>query len=164
MELFKHTNEWLKGEIFEGTMVLIFGVLLLIITFCFWKFGFSINSKAMIFPALIISLLHIGTGIYMTIQNKNRKTEYLELHTKDADSFKQSEIDRTEAFIKWYPTTRYISIGFIILGFCLFNFIPQPIWKSIGLCIMILGFSLITIDYFSEERAFIYHNALTNGK
>ena len=44
--MLKHSIEWCKGEIFEGKMILAFGILFLIITLCFWKFGLTVNAKA----------------------------------------------------------------------------------------------------------------------
>lgn len=164
MELLKHTIQWCKGEVFEGKMIMLFGILLLLITFSFWKFGFTTNARAMIIPLLVLSLLHIGTGIAMIYSNTNKQIDYKEAYNKEPEQFKQSEIKRTEIFMKIYPLTRYFSIAFIILGFVLFAFIHNPVWKSIGLCVMVLGISIIVIDYFSEERANTYQKALTDGK
>lgn len=163
MELIKHTIQWLKGEIFEGKMILLFGLLLLILTFCFWKFGTTTNAKAIIFPLLLLSLLHIGTGVSMITNNINRQSKYIELHRENVEKFRQDELKRTESFIKLYPMIRYFSIAFIITGILLFTLLPSPTWKSIGLCVIILGFSLIIIDYFSEERALLYHKVLLDS-
>lgn len=160
MELIKYTNEWLKGEIFEGKMILAFGLLLAFLTFCFWKFGFSTNAKAMIIPLLLTAILHIITGAGMIYSNNKRAPEFNTKYQENPQLFKESEIKRVDSFVKLYPLTRYVSIGVIILGFCLFNFLHSPLWKSIGLCIMVVGFSIIVIDYFSEERALIYQKVL----
>lgn len=160
MDLLKHTIQWCKGEIFEGKMVVLFGILFLIISLCFWKFGTTANAKATIFPLLIVALLHIGTGISMFINNTNRQNEYTTAFNSNQENFIKSEIARTENFIKWYPALRYFSLGLIFVGFLLVALLTIPTWRSIGLCIMLLAFSLIIIDYFSEERAHHYHSIL----
>ncbi|MEN2400189.1 hypothetical protein GKZ90_0010395 [Flavobacterium sp. MC2016-06] len=164
MEFIKHTIQWCKGEIFEGKMVLLFGILFLIISLSFWKFGTTPNAKASIIPVLVVALLHIGTGVSMIINNRNRQNQYTVEFNANADNFKKSEIERTENFIKWYPKLRYFSLGLIITGFLLVALITTPMWRSIGLCIMITAFSLIIIDYFSEERAHHYHSILISKK
>lgn len=164
MDLIKHTIQWCKGEIFEGKMILLFGLLLLIITFSFWKFGYTINEKALIIPMLVLSLLHIGTGITMIYSNTHKQNDYTTSYNKEPEKFRQSELVRAQGFIKYYPLTRYFSIGLILGGFLLFVLLSKATGKSIGLCVMVLGFSVIVIDYFSEERAYTYQNALLNGK
>lgn len=160
MELIKYTNEWLKGEIFEGKIILLFGIFLSILVFCFWKFGFSVNAKAIIIPLLFTAILHIATGGAMIFSNTKRITEFSTKHQENPQEFKEDEIKRVDSFVKLYPLTRYVSIAVIVLGFCLFNFLHSPLWKSIGLCIMVIGFSIIVIDYFSEERALIYQKII----
>ena len=145
-------------------MILLFGILFLAITGSFWKFGHTINAKAMIIPLFVISILHIGTGAAMIYNNTKRQDVYSNAFKTSPENFKQSEIQRTEGFIKLYPLTRYFTLAMMIIGFFLFVFLASPTWKSIGLCIMLLGFSVIIIDYFSEERAFQYHNELMLNK
>lgn len=160
MELIKHSIQWCKGEIFEGKMILLFGILFLVITLCLWKFGSTPNTKATIIPLLVVALLHIGTGSSSIYGNSKRQSEYTIAFNANPSDFKESEIKRTENFIKWYPNLRYLSLALIIAGFVLVAFIAAPTWRSIGLCIMLSAFSIIIIDYFSEERAHQYHNVL----
>lgn len=164
MNLIKHTLQWCKGEIFEGKMIFLFGILLLLITLSFWKFGFTINAKALVIPVLLLSILHIGTGVVMVYSNSTKQEKFVAQYKENPENFKQKEIKRTNGFVKYYPLTRYFSIGLILIGFLLFLLLYNPVWKSIGLCVMVVGFSVIVIDYFSEERAFTYQNALLHEK
>lgn len=160
MDIMKHTINWCKGEIFEGRMILLFGILCLLITFSFWKFGTMPSAKAFIVPLSIVSLLLIGTGISMNFSNQKRITEYKAAYTANPQQHVKTEIQRTESFIKWYPAIRYIGTAILIIGLLIFLFTDSPLWKSISFCLMALAIAVFVIDYFSEERAVFYHQQL----
>lgn len=160
MDIIKHTINWCKGEIFEGRMILLFGILCLLITFSFWKFGAMPSGKAFIIPLLIVSLLLIGIGISMNFSNQKRMIEYKAAYTADPQQFVKNEIQRTDSFIRWYPAIRYIGATILIIGLLIFMFTVSPLWKSISLCLMVVAIAVFVIDYFSEERAVFYHQQL----
>jgi len=47
--------------------------------------------------------------------------------------------------------------GLIIVGLLFLLFMGSPDWKGIGIGLILLGFSIIFLDHFSEERAGTYH-------
>ena len=158
MNFLKHATNWCKGEFFEGSMILLFGVIFLIITFCFWKFGTTPNARLFIVPTLILSLFFIGTGIYSTVRNHLRIPAFEKAYQANPDDFVKKEKVRTEEFIQWYPGIRYGAGAVMIVFLLIFVFTNSHLWKSISLCTIVLAFSLLVIDFFSEERGVMYHN------
>lgn len=162
MYFIKHSINWCKGEIFEGRMIFLFGIIFLIITFSFWKYGTTPSAKALIIPIFILSVLSIGTGLSMNFSNQKNIVSFEKAYNENARNFVKKEKERTEAFIKWYPFTRYVGAGLILTGLLLFLFTILPLWKSISLCLIVLAFAVLVIDYFSEERANQYHYQILN--
>lgn len=160
MELIEHTLAWCRGEIFEGNMALLFGVTVLIVSLAFWKFGQTPYSKGIIIPLAMVAGLFIATGIYLNVQNHYRIRDYQQSYLENSGRFAEGEKARTEEFIKWYPVTRYAMAGFIISGLCFLLFAASPNWKGAGIGLVLLGFSIIFLDHFSEERALVYHKAI----
>ena len=71
MDFYQNTQDWLKGELFEGTILLISGIILLIISLILWKFGSTPNAKALIIPIMVVGLLFIlGVGGFMVSNQK----------------------------------------------------------------------------------------------
>lgn len=76
MQFIKHTENWVKGESFEGGMLFIFGLFLLILAFYFWRLAHLPYFKALIVPFLVVGLLWsaaAGIGLY---QNTNRLEKF----------------------------------------------------------------------------------------
>ncbi len=117
----------------------------------------------MFLPFLLLGLLASGTGPGLIFTNKKRLVDYQQAFDENASEFVISEKDRTEGFIKWYPYTMYGMSAFIIAGIALFLFLPTANGRASGLAIILLGFSILFLDHFSEERAHRYHEKITGA-
>jgi len=54
-------------------------------------------------------------------------------------------------------------LALIIIGLGLFLFLPTANGRAAGLAIILLGFSILFLDHFSEERAHRYHEKIVAG-
>jgi len=160
MDFINHTISWCEGEIFEGKMFSLFGFVVLIIALLYWKFGHTNFAKAMFVPLLIVGLLCSSGGLGLIYSNTQRIPQYQKEFSANQVGFIQSEKERTENFIKWYPYTMYGMSVLIILGLCSFLFLGSPYGRSIGLSLVVFGVSILFLDHFSEERADGYHQKI----
>lgn len=163
MEFIQHSIAWCKGEIFEGKLVLLFGLLVIIIAVLFFKFGGTPNAKAMLYPLLITGLLYSLIAGGMIINNQKRIVEYQLAYEKDPDVFVLSEKERADNFISWYPKTRWIFAIIGLVGIALNIFWATPLPRAIGISLIILMLSTYVIDHFSEERADTYYKHITEA-
>lgn len=157
MDFYQHTQNWMKGELFEGTIVLISGIILIIISLLFWKYGSTSNAKSLIIPILVVGLLFsLGIGAMM-ISNQKRIAQFEKAYQENSKVFIESEKQRVEDFQVLYK----YSVGFAAISFVLtiiaFGFFENRIFQSICIALMIVSVSLIIIDHFSKERAGIYY-------
>lgn len=160
MNFYQHTQNWLKGELFEGTIILISGIALIIIAGVLWKYGSSPNAKSLIIPILVLGLLFsLGIGSMM-ISNQKRIAQFEEAYQDHPTAFIESEKQRVEEFQVLYK----YSVGFAALSFLLtiiaFGFLENRIFQSICIALMIISVSLIVIDHFSKERSEIYYKEI----
>ena len=157
MNFHQHTLNWLKGELFEGTIILISGIVLIIIALMLWRFGTSPNAKSLIIPILVVGLLFsLGIGSMM-ISNEKRIAQFEKAYLDDSKAFILSEKQRVEDFQVLYK----YSVGFAAISFLLtiiaFGFLGNRTFQSICIALMIISVSLIIIDHFSKERSEIYY-------
>ncbi len=162
MKLFEHTQNWLEGELFEGTIVLVSGIILLIISLVLWKFGSTPNAKALIIPIMVVGLLFsLGIGSMM-VSNQKRIINFEKAYQENPKEFIESEKQRVEDFQVLY----IYSVGFAAFSFLLtifaFGFMENRIFQSVCIALMIVSVSLIIIDHFSKERAQIYYQHIVN--
>lgn len=160
MSFIDHTLNWCRGEIFEGKIFALYGLVVVVISIIFWKTGKTPFTKSMFVPLLIVGLLCTLAGTSLIINNNKRINDYQKAFEKDPAAFIKSEKERTDAFIKWYPYTHYIMAAITIIGLCCFILWGSARGRAIGLSLILLAFSVLFLDHFSEERADIYHQKI----
>jgi hypothetical protein len=163
MDFIQHTTNWVKGEMFEATIFGSFGLLTIICSLLFWKFGETPNSKAVIIPLAIVGLFFLVTAISGIVSNNKRLIEFNEAFQKDRKAFVVSEKKRVEDFQYLYKTTTIIAAFSFALAICFFLFTDNHILKSIGLALIVFGLTGLIIDYFSKERADTYYEVITTN-
>jgi hypothetical protein len=57
----------------------------------------------MIIPLLVVAIFSIAGGLSLNFSNQNRIVKFQQAYEENAQEFVQSEKNRTEAFMKWYP-------------------------------------------------------------
>jgi hypothetical protein len=162
MDFIEHTQNWIKGEIFEAKWIVLFGLFTIIVAFLFWKTGTTPNAKAMLFPLLTVGILFLVSGSTMLYTNPKRSNDYAEAYKNDPVNLIEAEKERVEYFMTWYPQIRYVMTGIAVLGILLFLFWSVPIGRAIGIALILIALTTFVIDHFSEERANIYYEQIIN--
>ena len=157
MNFYHHTQTWFNGELFEGKVILISGIIITFISILFWRFGTTPNAKAMVVPLLVVGLLFsLGVGAMMSGYPK-RMAAAERAFEQDAARFVLSEKKRVEDFQVLYK----YSIGFAAVSFGLtliaFWGTDNRTFKSICIALSLVAVSLIIIDHFSKERSQKYY-------
>jgi hypothetical protein len=160
MEFIEHTVAWCRGEIFEGRMLAFFGTVVTVLALIFWRVGSTPSARAMFVPLLVVGGLALVSGLSMNFNNQARIGTYRAAYAENPAAFVQSEKERTEAFIKWYPITMYSFSAVILIGCAVFLWKPTPLGRAIGLATILLGLAVLFLDHFSEERADGYHEQI----
>lgn len=161
MDLIQHTTNWVKGEIFEATLFGSFGLLIIICSLIFWKFGETPNSKALMIPLAVVGLLFLTTAISNISSNRKRLPNYTAAYHKDKAEFVKSEKKRVEDFQYLYKVTIIIASVSFILAICAFVFTQNATWRAIGIALAIFAITGLVIDYFSKERSDNYYKTIT---
>jgi glucan phosphoethanolaminetransferase (alkaline phosphatase superfamily) len=162
MKLIEYTTQWAKGEMFEGLCIAIFGILTLLCTLIIWKYGTTINAKALVIPSLVLGLLFSAMGSFMVYSNNNRIAEFETAYQENPMEFTQLEKTRVEEFQILYPISLAISAVFFLVTLLSFVFSKSPTFHAIGIALSVFGLALIIIDYFSKERGQMYYEHIKN--
>jgi membrane-bound ClpP family serine protease len=160
MDLFEHTTHWVKGEIFEGSTIIVSGVLTFIVGFLLWQFGTTPNSKTLIIPTFVVGVLFVAMGISMVYSNNKRLPEMEAAFRQNNTEFAKIEKQRVEDFQILYPISLAVSTVCIALTLIFFWFTKNETLYATGIALSVFGIALIVIDYFSKERAAIYYEQI----
>jgi len=160
MDFITLTLNWCKGEIFEGAVAAVFGVVLVICALLFWKVGTTPYSRAMVLPLLAVGALSAVAGVALVLTNQQRLVAFQAAYDEDPTAFKAAELERTKMFVAQYPTTMIVLTVMVIVGLALFHLWTSPMGRSISLCLILLGASAMFGDHFSEERGTAYYTQI----
>lgn len=160
MELYQHAINWSKGEIFEGKLLLIFGLVTLIGGILFWKVGGTAASKAMLYPLVVTGFLFSVISVGLIYNNHKRIPQYSVAYHENQEVFASSEKARVENFISWYPVSRNILMVVALGAFALYYFWPAPLARAIAMTVLYIVVAGFFIDHFSEERGRTYYEAI----
>lgn len=160
MDFINHTVNWCEGEIFEARIFILFGILVLLVSFLFWKYGHTPATKGFIIPLLVFTVLCLAGGISMNFSNQNRIVKFQKEYSENAEQFKEKEIQRVKTFTKMYLPLKIVMTVLIIAGLLFVLFSTSFYWKSLALVLVFMGITVIVYDHFSEERAVVYYHQI----
>ena len=160
MDFFTHTTAWVKGEILEALLITAFGLVTLAGGFLFWKLGSVPAAKALLLPLVITGIIYSAIGISMYMSNQKRLTEYEQNYKLDSLSFIKAEKQRVENFQYMYVISKVVATVFFAVTLLLFWFTKNPGLHALGIGLTLFALTGLVVDYFSQERAEIYYQAI----
>ena len=163
MSFIDFTQNWIKGELFEAKIVLLFGIITLISGVLFWKTGTTPNAKALLFPLLIVGMIYSSIGGGLLVSNQKRMVEMPEIYKKNSTEFIQLEKKRVEDFQYQYKISKIVATICFAVTLLLFWLTKNPTWQAIGIALTLFGLTGLVVDYFSEERAAIYYKYILDA-
>lgn len=160
MNLFSSTSAWIKGEIFEGILIFVFGISAIFIGSMFWKFGTTPNARAVVIPLIVIGAVYGVLGGSMYFSNQKRLTAFQQSFNQNQVEFLQSEKKRVEDFQYMYTISKVVATVCFSLTLLIFWFSKNPTWQGWGIGLTLFAVSGLMVDYFSQERAEIYYKTI----
>ncbi|QJW90767.1 hypothetical protein HNV11_15955 [Spirosoma taeanense] len=160
MEFIDNTVAWIKGELFEATLVLLFGIATVIAGLLFWKMGSTPGAKALLLPLVITGLVYIGVGGSMLVSNNKRMTQLPAAYQTGKRAFMEAEKKRVEDFQYQYRISKIVATLCFALTVGLFWLTKSPTWQGAGIGLALFGLAGLAVDYFSEQRAAIYYASI----
>jgi len=158
--MIQHTLDWYNGEVFEGKIIFIFGVLLIISAFICHYYGSSAGTKALTIPLLVMGLFFAGTGASMNFINLKKIKRVPDISDQNRNSYILSELTRVNGFQYLYPLSIAVCLACFLIASALLYFARNAHFQAIAVGLILLGAGLTVIDYFSKERAAVYRAAL----
>ncbi|MGC4102438.1 hypothetical protein [Ferruginibacter sp.] len=160
INFFNNTTAWIKGEVFESILIFIFGLLTIVCGLLFWKFGVTLNAKALILPLITAGLIYIVISGSLYISNQKRLQNFQQKFITNKVAFIQAEKKRVEDFQYMYSISKVVATLFFIVTLCIFWFTKNASLQGWGIGLTIFAIAGLIVDYFSQERAEIYYKVI----
>lgn len=160
MELIQHTMHWIKGELFEAKLIVVFAILTIVVAFLFWKIGTTPNAKALFIPLLVVGAIYASIGGGMLYSNPKRMVELPQSYQQNKVEFVKSEKQHVDDFQYGYKVSKIVATVFFLATLLIFWITKNPTWMGIGIALTYFALAGLVVDYFSQERADIYYKAI----
>jgi len=160
-----HALKWIDGELVAGGALIAFGLLLVGCGGLLWRFGESTAARAMVRPLLVTGGLIAVLSAVGALNNVRRLAEFREAFAADPLAFVDQEVARVQGFMSWYVYTFVCASMLIVAGLAAFLISGAPMWKAIGLAMIVLGAAALHTDFFSKASAtqYLENLALLDG-
>ena len=151
MDFYQHTENWFKGEIFEGMMILVFGIIILFLSAILWKYSITPNGKSLVIPLFVVGLFFvIGISVGF-ISNNKRMEKFEKRYSENSLQFIEQEKIRVEDFQKMYTQSTLFSGLIFLTTILVFLYSDSKLFQSIMISLILVGTSLIVIDFFQKK-------------
>lgn len=161
MDIVKQSIEWAKDEVFSSLIFIFFGSVFVLGTLGFWQLGKTEVAKAFIYPTMVAGAFLLMLGIGMFFSNKAKVKNIDAEFEKDAVSFVQEEIKRTEKTMGTYQLMVFKVFPAIAIAACLLMiFVSSPIWRGISITLVALFGVIFMVDSNANARLQNYHSHL----
>ncbi|WP_314280409.1 hypothetical protein [Capnocytophaga leadbetteri] len=157
MDLFSYTQQWLKGELLEGKLVLTFAIITALLGVAFWKFGSTPTAKALLIPLLVVGALYTAVGTTLLTSNPKYQTTFTAEYKENPTAFAQKEKARVEGFQYQYIISKVVATVCFIVTLLIFWFSKNYTWQGVGIGLTYFGLVGLVVDYFSQQRAEEYY-------
>lgn len=163
MNFYHYTTNWLKGELFEALLILLFGAATVIAGLLFGKLGTTPGAKALFWPLISACIIYFAIGLSMRISNTNRLSTYAASFERDKTAFIAGEKKRVEDFQYGYTISKIVASICFPLALIAFWFTKNTTLQGIGIGIAYFALAGLIVDYFSSERANLYYQSINNA-
>jgi ABC-2 type transport system permease protein len=164
MDILKSGMDWARAEVFSAKIVWLFSAIEIFAAIGFWYFGKTAMAKAFIGPLVFSGffLVAVGSGLYFA--NYPRIEQFRKRYTHDAKVFTQEEIARTSKSQGELAMVFKILPSVIVLAAIAVFLIHTPLWRAIGITVIVTAAFLMIVDSNTDARNTAYYLQLTRSQ
>lgn len=163
MELIQYTSEWVKGEINQGKILIILGVILLIASVFIFKNTNEI-FRGMLIPFGLILLIFFGYGGYQALSSSNHLTKVTESYKENTKNTIQKEYEFAQKGDKSYTRLKPIWALLIVVSVALYFIFSKDYFKGLAMGLIMLFLTTLILDSVMHYRLKIYLKGITEIK
>ena len=159
MELIDYTNNWVRGEVFQGKVMIGLGILILVAGISIFRSDHEF-LRGMLIPLGLILLILIGYGGMQVVVRPNHVEKVQTLMEQSEEKAIDQEYQKAVKDNKAYSTLKPVWAVLIVVSVVLYFIFSTLYLKGLSIGIMGLFMTLLTLDSILQYRLDIYFTAL----
>lgn len=157
MDLLHELTEYYKGERLGAICYTVAGAVFLLLAFAVWKVAApGTITRGLLVPFIVIALLGAVAGPLLWRSNNERLVRLPQEYRADAAAFVAQESVRMAGVHRAWLPLKITWTVLIAVGLVLAFIGGTPIWKGVGLGILLFGTAGHFVDGIASERSRIY--------
>lgn len=160
MELLKFTAEWVKGEIFQGKIMLAIGMLLLIGGIAIIKSSHELLQGTLV-PLGLILMVFIGYGGFQTFGRQSHITKVSTVHKESPEKAIKQEHDKALRDVRTYKNLKIVWSVLIVLSVIVYFIFSKDYFKGVAIGLIGLFLTTLIVDSILHYRLEIYLKGIT---
>lgn len=162
MDIIKLSTDWAKAEVFSAKMVGLLSLVVIVTAVGFYYWGKTAYAKAFVIPMMVAGLFLVATSAGLYWANQPRIAQFEKEYKENPTEFVQKEIQRTTKSDNDLKLVFKVLPLIAIVGALLVYFLPMPVWRAIGIVLILLSALLMLIDANTSARNAEYRENLLN--
>lgn len=159
MELIKYTSEWVKGEVFQGKIMLVLGCLLLVAGISIFRSNNEL-MKGMLIPIGLIIFMLIGYGSMQTIVRPKHIHTVSKISSENSKLAIEKELSKAIKDDNTYRILKVVWTICIVVAIILYFIFSQHYYKGLGIGLIGLFLSMLVLDSVLHYRLEVYLKGL----
>ena len=161
MELIDYTSAWVKGEVFQGKIMLTIGILLLICGIYIFKGDNDLLRGTLIPLGLILTLL-LGYGGFQTFGRPGHIKKVTSMLSENPSTALAQEHEKATKDDKTYSLLKVVWIVLIIISAGFYLLVSQDYFKGLAIGFLALFLTTLIVDSVLHYRLSIYLEGLVD--
>lgn len=155
MNMLDYTNAWVKGEVFQGKIMLVIGVILLIAAIAIFRSDNTLLRGTLI-PLGLMLLIFFGYGGLQTFSRPAHINKVTEVYNENPDKAIEQEVVKAKKDNKLYRNLKMVWVILIALAAILYIFVSTDYFKGLSIGLVALFLTTLTVDSILHYRLKIY--------
>jgi len=160
MELIQYTSEWVKGEINQGKILIIIGVISLIVSVFIFK-GTNEILRGMLIPLGLLGIMFLGYGVFQAFGKESHLTKVTESYKENTQNTIQKEYEFAQKGDKSFTRLKPIWALLIVVSVALYFIVSKDYFKGLAIGLMVLFLSTLILDSVMHYRLKTYLKGIT---
>ncbi len=160
MELIKYTSEWVRGEVFQGKIMLLIGAILLIGGIAILRSEHEILRGALI-PLGVVILIFLGYGGFQTFGRTAHLKKVESIYAQNRQEALTTEYEKATKDATSYKTLKIIWTILIIASAIMYLLMSGEYYKGLAIGIIGLFLTTLIVDSILHYRLDVYLKNLT---
>jgi len=159
--MLKFTTEWVKGEVMQGKMMIILGVLIAVASYFIWKSSDEF-TRGLLIPLILVMLICLGYGANLFWGRPAKLNTLTTEFQNNSTGVIQAEKERLQKEAATYSMTTKAWAVLAVVGLLLYFFLSSAYYKGVGIGVLLFGLTALLTDIFLSRRVATYLEQIQN--